>query len=468
MADAEKELDIIVKAIAQNTAALQEVTTSVDKLDASVARSAITHEKHATAGKKVAEEEHIITTESRESAKAFGELGAKGGELFERFSALTTAAGGLQGTLTGGLLLGLGAIAEGAIKVNETYQEQQNASLDLQQATKATGQSYEELNKRFEDFVSTNVDFIPNENAAKDALASFVRAGFDADTSMQALNSSLDISAIKHEDLKTASDQLLLAMEGSGKGIKDLGVNVSELTKSDENAVKAHKDYETATAAVAKRQDELATAEGRLKLIEDELSGKHKLTAAEADKLAGAQKSVTDAANGLATAEDGQKKALDDVNTSMSTSKQVLDDVKKRTDDGKKSVSDLQKQQDDLNHTWDQFAHDTGPAVEAVWEGTLGTVDGLLQLLLDIPGAAEAAWKALSAGPGQSQVVRGRTAQYQPNVPGESGPPIPAGGSTGGTVNSLAPAGVTNNFYIQAQDPASTAQAVLAAMLTAS
>lgn len=492
MGDAEKELDIIVKAIAQNTAALQDVTTSVDKLDASVAASAVTHEKHAAASHKVAEEERVITTESRESAKAFGELGAKGGELFERFNALTTAAGGLQGTLTGGLLLGLGAVVEGGMKVDEVYQEQQHSAENLTQAVKATLSPYEdqasaleEVNSRFEEFVNSNARFIDNENSAKDALASFIRAGFDADTSMEALGVSLNLAGMKNEDFATAANQTLQIMEGQGRIAKQLGIDMKTLAAEDDSATGAHKALEAASKAVTTAQNELAAAEKRqqtaaesLKKEQDTLAASHKVTAAQADTLhqaeqrvADTNQQVTDATGKLTTAQGQLKDAQDHVNNSMADSAKRLDELKQKTDGGTGAITQQAQSERELGHQWDQFAKSTGPDVNYAWLVILGTLEGVLELINDIPGAVSAAITALTnlKTAQDSAVARGRTAQYVQNVPGESGTPVSAGGGGGGNVGQDArvAAGGQIVFNIQAQDTEATAAAVMARLLQA-
>jgi|SRR5215472_31707 len=489
----EKELDIIVKAEAENleqvqnaTQVVKDVGAQVDEVKTKTAAANVTLNEHAKATHAAAAEEHLITAESRESAKAMGELGAKGGELFERFTALTTAAGGLGGTLTGGLLLGLGAVVEGVDKVNETYQEQQHAAANLKQAVDATVPTYgdqaaalEDVNKRFEEFVGQNARFIDNENDAKDALAAFIRAGFDTPEAMDAMGVSLDLAGAKQEDFKTAAGQMLQMMEGQGRVAKQLGIDIKALSSDDESATAAHKDYETATKAVATAQDQLAAAQKReetaaenLKKTQDTLAASHKVTAAQADTLhqaeqrvADAQQQVSDASGKLTKAQQDVATAQDRVNGSVQLGNQVLDESRTKLDGARNSMDQQAQAQHELSHQWDTFASGTGPAVNYAWLVILSTLEGILELLNDIPSAAQAAWSALSAGPGQSQVVRGRTAQMAGGVAGESGVPVPAGGGGGGTVNSMAPS-VTNIFNIQAADPASTAQAVLAGLMT--
>src|SRR5262249_46832732 len=157
--------------------------------------------------------------------------------------------------------LSVGAVVEGVHKVDEAYQEQEHSALNLKQAVEATLSPYqsqetalEELNKRFEEFVAQNAQYIDNENAAKDALDGFIRAGFDHDTAMKALSTSVDLAGAKNEDFATASSQMLMMMEGNSRVSKQLGIDIKALAGDDESATAAHKAFETATRAVTTAQ----------------------------------------------------------------------------------------------------------------------------------------------------------------------------------------------------------------------
>lgn len=393
---AEKELDVIIKAQAQNLAeveaahkAIQSVGVEVQSVQTKVAGANVVMKAHAAEHTKIAQE-------ARESARAMGEMGAKGGELFERFSALTTAAGGLQGTLLGVGLLGAGAVVEGFHKVDETYQEQLKSANDLQQATEATGRNYDALSDRLENYIDINARYIENENQARDALAGFVRAGFDEDESMKALSAAIDLAAIKHEDLATAGRQTLLIMEGSGRAAKELGIDMKTLAADDETATKAHKDLEEANKKVEEAQKRVADTARALKEENDALHEKSKVTQHDLDILQDKQKAAKDATDTLTKAQQDQKDAQDKVNNSMADAAKRLDELGIKVDSGHRSLTELQQSQFQLNHDWDHFAHDTGPSVDAAWLEINRELDHSVVLLDAVAVHAQAAWGWLS------------------------------------------------------------------------
>src|SRR5215472_7006698 len=184
---AEKVLDIIINSTRRNAAEaeaaqkqIQAIGYEAQIMQGHIGRSTKAVEEHSL-------KERDLSRDAAISARAMGEVGAKGGELFERFTNLTTAAGGLQGSFLGIGLVAAGAVVEGIHKVDEAYQEQQSSTRSLQQAVEATGGSFEEVNKRFERFADQNADFVANENEARDALALFIRAGQDANQAMDSL-----------------------------------------------------------------------------------------------------------------------------------------------------------------------------------------------------------------------------------------------------------------------------------------
>lgn len=435
---AEATLDVIIKNSVSGTAAVAQEKTAVSELGGVTATTAEKTKAHAAAANLAAKEERDLTVEARESAKAMGELGAKGGELVDRFSALTTAAGGLQGTLMGVGLLAAGALVEGAIKVDEVYREQVKASADLKQATDATGTSYEDLSKQFEDFAAQNQSFIANQNEAKDVLATFIRAGFDAKDAMTDLGIALDLASLKHEDLTTAGTQTLLMLEGQGRVAKQLGIDIKGLTSSDENATKAEKDLTKANDEVTKAQQNLATANEALKVKEDELSGKRKETKADLDQLAAKHDSVTKATDALSTAQANQKQAQGEVNTATSTAVQIQQQLKDKLDGGRNAQDQQQQSTNRLNAEWDKFAHDVGPTVESVYQGLINLGGTLVGVLDDIYNAASNVNSALNAaqnaigGAAGSAATSGAPPSLPHGVRAAGGPVLPGGTYTVG------------------------------------
>ncbi len=85
-----------------------------------------------------------------------------------------------------------------------------------------------ELNGAFGDWLANNKRYVPDQYDAKTALASFVRAGSDATDAMRMLNDALDLATIKHEDLTSAANTLIMAEAGNSKGLRDLGITTAQ------------------------------------------------------------------------------------------------------------------------------------------------------------------------------------------------------------------------------------------------
>ena len=476
MPGAEHVLDILLKAVAQDVRAYDQVISknaelsrSTDlagkanqvaqatfaDLSASVATTAPKVEAHAKAAASAAKESEGLARQGREAAKAMGEMGSKGGELLERVTTLGSVMGssGAMGIGLGALLAGLGAVLEGAKRVDESFRDQQHSAADLQQAAAATGRSYDELNEQFEGFLRTNTQYVSDENQARDVLASFVRAGFDAKESMAGLNDAVDLAAIKHEDLNTAGTQVLKMMEGQGRVAKELGIDIAALRNADDNAVTAHQNLEQATKGVEGAQQKLAAAERALKEEGDILHDKRTRSQHDLDVLQDKQEAVRKAQDELTKATAEQKKAQDGANNSQQLAQQVLDQLTVKTDNGRKAVDAHQQRLNILNHEWDQFSKDTGPGVEAVFQAMVDSASGWLWVLDQIVHKGEGAIGAMErflhlgggsgeppggyqtgslAGPGRQ--TGGPVASGGVYTVGEAGPETLVMGSSGGMV----------------------------------
>jgi hypothetical protein len=422
----EQKLDIILEAIARNTAAItetegrinslggsaQRVSTSTKVADEALGNLTVTTSKHGDAlnttiarTEKVGEAERDLTRDGREAAKAMGALGASGAEVTERFSALAgvMGSGGGMGIALGAVLVGVGALVEGGKKINETYQEQLTAAGELKQATDATGASYEEASRALEDYVKQSEGLVSNVNQAKDVEAGFIRAGFDVKDSMTDVSIAVNLAAIKHEDLATAGHQVLLMLEGNGRVARELGIDMKTLANSSDNVDVAFKSQEAATKAVSAAQSEVATktrilrdASDQLKMTEDGLAVKHTLTAVEADRLATAHQRVNDASSNLKSAQDkltGAEKdvtnAQDNLSGAQDRAKLVQAELNKKTADGTAVLTEQQRAQNTLGQEWDKFAGQTGPGVDRAITTMDTSLAQSVVALQDVAGAVQ-------------------------------------------------------------------------------
>ena len=86
----------------------------------------------------------------------------------------------------------------------------------------------DELHARVKAFIATNEKYISNQYNVETAMASIIRAGYDEETAFQILNDALDLSVIKHEDVTDAEKQLILALAGNKRVLKELGISNDE------------------------------------------------------------------------------------------------------------------------------------------------------------------------------------------------------------------------------------------------
>lgn len=321
-----------------------------------------------------------------------GRVAAEGAEMKGAFNL-----GG--GSMVGGLALtaGLGGIAVAAEKAKEQAEKHEKAERLLEQAYQASGRSLEEAKPKLEAWLKAHEKAIPDVNQAREVLASFVRAGFDEEKQMEAIQIATDLAAIKHVDLATAGKAVELGMMGNGKALKELGIDLKELKNSDENAIKAQKDLDAATKGVDAATRAHDAASKNLALMQASLAGKHTLTAAEALRLKDAEDKVTLTAKDLKDAQGKVRDAQDEVNNSSSTATQVLKALSEKTTGGADSYTDMEKAQHKANAEWDRAASTLGPPLLEIQTGILDTATNLYEAMENF-GKNDGWWKGLNDG----------------------------------------------------------------------
>jgi len=128
--------------------------------------------------------------------------------------------------------LALGAALGGLILVGksalENTEAQEKAQKNLAQAAAAGKLNFNQLQEVFDQWVEANKRYIPDQYAAETALAAFVRAGANGTDAMRELNDALDLSTLRGLDLSDAQKQITLALTGSSKALKVLGITTDE------------------------------------------------------------------------------------------------------------------------------------------------------------------------------------------------------------------------------------------------
>jgi hypothetical protein len=125
---------------------------------------------------------------------------------------------------------------------------------------------------------SRNLGF-SNEDV-RNSLGSLIVATHNVPGAMKDLATSEDLARFKHQDLATASKTLTMAMAGSQRAIKALGLSLQPVTTAEDKVKLAFKDHTTAAynaaLATAKLQDKQRTAAQVIQLVSDKMHGQAK------------------------------------------------------------------------------------------------------------------------------------------------------------------------------------------------
>jgi hypothetical protein len=246
----------------------------------------------------------------------------------------------------GGLIL----VGKEAIKNTEAMDK---AHLSLQQATKASRESYSALQAVFDKWAEANKRYIPDQYAAEIALAAFTRAGANAIMAMRELNDALDISTLRGTDMEATQIALTAALAGNSKGVRFLGITTVEFN------------------AIMKDQ----------KLMTDKQATALHLTKAEQDKY---------------------NDAVEHHNLTAVKQAALLALIETKTKDGRKAQTELTQSTQALNKDWQDITTKVGPPLLSLFTGVVGWVDKLVTALSDLGKNKD--WnKAISAGLGDIQ-----------------------------------------------------------------
>src|SRR5215472_12440405 len=425
----ESTLDVLIKSKFEGSG-VTAAKTEMASLGTATGGATVNFKEHSTAAKEATVAERDIGREATVTARAMGEAGAKGAELTDRFLALGGVMGssGALGIGLGAAIVGVGGLVEATKSIIEISDAHEVSVKDLAQAYQSAGVDLSKYQGSIDDFLDTNARFIADQNVAREGFAEFTRAGLTQSEVMRAMNDSLDLAALKHRSLSEAEQAVLLATQGNARGLKDLGIDVSALKASSENAAMAQKELAKANDELTKKQDAYNRA---LQEFMD------KPTQARSEALARAQQA-------LAKATSDQQTAQDNANHSLDLATQTFDKLEPKLRGGRDATSDLQQQTNLLNKNWDDFANRVGPT--------------MIKSLAEDIGWINAAANAIGAAAAATE--RWMDAMNRAAVSGPAPGRVGARGAGGGT-------GVNNNmtFNISGGNASGIASAV-AAQLT--
>lgn len=172
---------------------------------------------------------------------------------------------GLAGlAIAGGLAIGIEKSVKAALAAQVSERR-------LEAAFKASGLSAANYTKQIDalEFSGRKLGF--TDEQTKDALGSLIVATHSMTLASKDLSVAQDVARFKHTDLTAATKMLTMAMAGSQRASKQLGIDVPKVT--------------TAQDALKNSSEKLTTAQGRADLAEAKLIDKHRTAALVIDTV---------------------------------------------------------------------------------------------------------------------------------------------------------------------------------------
>lgn len=196
----------------------------------------------------VAAKMHTTFSGALNALNATGVLGPFGGALAGIDQGLQQIS--QHGKDVGLSMLGVGgAVAGIGAGLSVLGSKEQAAHQQLQAAIEATGHSYDQYADQVDKAVTHNERFGQSSAATQDALRTLTTATNDPARALQLLSTATDLAAAKHESLQTASTQLGMALNGSGRIFKQYGITVDKTSGSTQALTTATHAHDAAVAA---------------------------------------------------------------------------------------------------------------------------------------------------------------------------------------------------------------------------
>lgn len=316
-----------------------------------------------------------------------------------------------------GVVAGIAGIATISKSFIDLATKNADAQSNLSQAYQTQGLNLTDYQGNIDKFLGTNSKFIDDQYAAKDAIASFTRAGFDQKTVMRLMNDALDYAAIKRVSLAEATHTLILAEMGNAKSLRDLGIPAAQVTEIFKAAPKALKDVEKANNEVEAATDANATAVQKLADWEYIHHDRSKLTRADLVMERDLKQKVVDTSDALKTANDHLATATNGVTTNAAAQAKLLDILEPKIAKGRDTTSDLKQKSNELHASWDKLANNSGPQLIEILDlltgaaanfmGTIGSPEGWAGISKHLADLAVQIQTIIGATPGSKQGASG-------------------------------------------------------------
>ena len=175
-----------------------------------------------------------------------------------------------------GLAIG-GALVVGLTKATKGALEDEAAMARLTQAFKQSNVPIQDYRKSIDEAEAAGVKLGFTDDSVVESLGSLVIATHDGKKAIDLLSTAEDIARFKHLDLAGASKILTMAMAGSQRATKQLGLSLQPTTENVDALKAAAEENKTKVdsmaLAQAKAADKMQTAQNVIALVTQKLKG---------------------------------------------------------------------------------------------------------------------------------------------------------------------------------------------------
>lgn len=265
-------------------------------------------------------------------AKLGSAVGGEFGDIISRTGDGLSRVGEKSGKLAAGLTVGGAAITGVGLAFSQMGSADKQASDQLAQAVKITGNSFTDYKDQFEKAIKTQENFGRKATDTQEALRKMTTASGSPKKALEELAVASNLAAAKHISLSEAAD--LVDRVVAGKGAKTLvqyGITMIAAGASATTMAAAQNGVQKSTAT-------LEAAQLKLTQVEEAQHAKKVLTVADHIALENAQNRVTLASAGLVKAHEKVTAAQDSMKAGANRGQDALDQLAKKVD-GQSSAS---------------------------------------------------------------------------------------------------------------------------------
>ncbi len=191
-----------------------------------------------------------------------------------------TTAQGFKGGITKAAIpaaAAVGALVIGLHKSVDAAEADQKAQVRLDAAYKTAGLNADDYKGSIDKTIQSSADLGFQSGEVKQALGSLIVATQDHKKSLELLGIAQDIARFKGTSLEASTKTMTMAMSGSQRAIKQLGLSISPVTTEEDKLKLAVKDHTTASYAYqlaqAKQIDHNKTEAAVIQLVQQKLKG---------------------------------------------------------------------------------------------------------------------------------------------------------------------------------------------------